>query len=106
VVLAASKEDHSPELHRLIMEYFLPAFDEALFEATEKNLAGTWVSNSEDADQIELHILASAGSLFATRYVINGTDALATLNSGQKSDRVPIWSLGNDEFRYDSSPIG
>jgi len=99
VVLTASKENHSAELHRLIMEYFLPAFDEALFEATEKQLAGTWVSDSSDTDQAELHVIASAGALFATRYIINGTDALATLNNGQKTDRVPIWSLGNDEFR-------
>jgi len=96
VVLTASKENHSAELHRLIMEYFLPAFDEALFEATEKQLAGTWVSESGG---VELHVIASAGSLFATQYTINGTDALAALNNGQKTDRVPIWSLGNDEFR-------
>jgi hypothetical protein len=96
VVLTASKENRALEIHRLAMKHFLPAFDKALIDATEDHMAGKWVS---DDNKIELHIRVSDGVLYATHYVINGTDALATLNNGEKTDMVSIWSLGNDEFR-------
>jgi len=99
VVLTASKVNWSIEIHRLAMEYFLPAFDKALVEATENALAGTWIDEDET---IELGINVSAGSLYATRYIVNGTDALATLSGMPKVNRVPIWSLGNDEYRLRS----
>lgn len=96
VVLTASEKNIVAEIHRLAMGYFLAAFDQALAEATEHHIGGTWVSEKKD---VRLQILVSAGSLYATSYTVNGTDALATLNDGSKTDRVPIWPVGNDEFK-------
>lgn len=97
-MLTAHKERLSSEIHKIVMDHFLPAFDKALMKATEEHLAGTWTT---DDGAVELHILATAGAVYATRYIVNGTDALTTLNDNKKPGvlGVPIWSVGNDEFR-------
>jgi hypothetical protein len=96
VVLMAGKEK-AMDLHRIVLDHFLPAFDKALIAATKDHIAGKWTSSD---DRIDLHIIVSDGVLYATRYLINGTDALASLNNGKKTNRVPIWSVGNNEYRY------
>lgn len=78
------------------MDYFLPAFDNALVDAGKAHLAGKWASENND---IELDIEVSSDTLVATRCIVNGTDALAALNGGKATDRAPIWSTGNDEIR-------
>jgi len=99
VVLTASEQNVATELHRLAMDYFLPAVDHALMQAMEEHISGIWKSDEKDRDQVELQVLVEAGRLVATRYTVNGTDALMSLNHGMETNRMPIWSAGNDELR-------
>lgn len=80
------------------MKHFGPAFEGALIDTTQSIMGGDWKS---DDGQVELNVGIENGSLYAYRYIINGTDALVTLNYRiPTTTKVQLWSTGNDEFKY------
>lgn len=103
IVLTSGKKNVADELHRRVMDHFLPAFDQALTQATEEHLAGVWKDPKGD---VELQLLVEAGKLVATRYSVNRSDALESLTDGEKTSRMPLWYMGNDELRLLPSSIG
>jgi hypothetical protein len=96
IVLTSGKKNVADELHRRAMDHFLPAFDQALTQTTEEHLAGIW---KDPKGEVELRLMVEAGRLVATRYSVNGSDALKSLNDGEETSRMPLWYMGNDELR-------
>jgi len=96
IILSASKENNAIDLHHLALEYFLPAFDKALIQATEEQMSGTWRSTDR---QVELCIHIQEAALVVSKLSIGKVDALKTLNGGKETDKVRLWDAGNNEFR-------
>ena len=101
VILAAGKQNPVPELHRLAMEYFLPAFDSALIRTNTKQLVGKWASPNGES-KIDITILS--GRLYATQVRIGGEDpfgsAPVNLVENENEKLIPIWEMGHNEFRH------
>jgi hypothetical protein len=85
------------EFSDLSVRAFLSYYDETLVKATNNALGGLWKLEGSDTTEVGIHI--SEGSLYINRYIINGTDALATMNEGEEVPYMALWATGNDEFR-------
>ncbi|KAF8587756.1 beta-lactamase/transpeptidase-like protein [Ramaria rubella] len=96
VALTSGDGSHAYNITNLAIRHFLPAFDEILAARTQEEIGGRW-TNSDGA--IELVMQVQKGSLYATRYYINGTDALASLQ-GDPVQKMAVWYTGNDEYRF------
>jgi len=96
ITLTASEEINSIDLHKLALDHFLPAFDEALIQTTEQHMSGVWRSADRE---LELHIDVQDALLIASKFMIGKIDALKTLNRGTVTNRVYLWAVGNGQFR-------
>ena len=96
VILSAGKKNNAIELHHLALDYFLPAFDKALIEATEEQLGGIWLSSD---GQVEMHVQVQDTALIVSKFIIGKIDALKTLNRGVETNKAQLWDVGNNHFR-------
>ncbi|KDQ21842.1 hypothetical protein BOTBODRAFT_169033 [Botryobasidium botryosum FD-172 SS1] len=97
VVLMTGPISQAIELDRLVFSHFQSAFDRIAEERTHQLLVGDWLS--VDNSQVEITIAIDNGSLFVTKYIIDGTDVLQTIQLGGPSRKTALWSTGDNEFR-------
>ena len=100
IILTTGPSMQTMQLNELILSHFQPAFDTIAEELARQNLAGKWVSPD---GHYEVSIVVDSGSLFISRYMINGTDVLKTIQPDGISRRTALWSTGGNEFRYVSA---
>ncbi|TFK49170.1 beta-lactamase/transpeptidase-like protein [Heliocybe sulcata] len=97
VVLMAARYPDAAKLAYDAFEMMQPGVDRALSDMAAALYAGTW--SSQDGESAAV-VSVRKGTLYAESFVLNGTDALATLHV---SGRVPLRSSGRrDEFRLDT----
>ncbi|KAL5499258.1 hypothetical protein ACEPAH_1776 [Sanghuangporus vaninii] len=96
IILTTGPSMQTIQLNELVFSHFQPAFDAITEELTRQNLAGKWVSSDR---RCEVSIVIDSGSLFVSRYMINGTDVLKTIQPDGISRRAALWSTGGNEFR-------
>ena len=84
------------QLNDLVFSHFQSAFDAVAEERAIRILAGNWESND---NLCKLCIVLEKGSLFVSRYMINGTDVLQTVQPDGVSRMTALWWTGSNEFR-------
>ncbi|KDQ21841.1 hypothetical protein BOTBODRAFT_169032 [Botryobasidium botryosum FD-172 SS1] len=101
IVLTSGPTLQLIELNRLVFSHFQPAFDAITEELTERLIAGEWTSVDE---AVQITIIIEAGSLFVSKYVVNGTDVLEATQPYRGPSA--LWSTGDNEFRLATSMPG
>lgn len=102
VILTTSPGMQTIPLNELVFSHFQPAFDSIAEQKTRELLGGSWVSSD---GSVQVTITLDKGSLFASNYVINGTDVLKTIQPDGVSRRASLLSTGGYDLRYVYLPI-
>lgn len=102
VILTTSPGMQTIPLNELVFSHFQPAFDSIAEQKTRELLGGSWVSSD---GSVQVTITLDKGSLFASNYVINGTDVLKTIQPDGVSRRASLLSTGGHDLRYVYLPI-
>ncbi|KAH7922968.1 beta-lactamase/transpeptidase-like protein [Leucogyrophana mollusca] len=96
VLLTTGPTSQTFPLSTLILEQVQEAFDAAIADATRNVLVGTW---SSDGSRNNIAIEIDEGSLYVTKYTLNGTNVLAVIQGNDEAQRLPLWSTREDEYR-------
>ncbi|KAH7884156.1 beta-lactamase/transpeptidase-like protein [Phlebopus sp. FC_14] len=96
IVLTTGPISRVDPLTKLVLEHVQPAFDIILQALVNSQLIGRWVS---DDSRASMSIEMQHGSLYATEYVVDGSDVLAVMQGTDNPSKVAIWFTGDDEFR-------
>lgn len=102
VILTTSPGMQTIPLNELVFSHFQPAFDSIAERKTRELLGGSWASSD---GSVQITITLDKGSLFASNYVINGTDVLKTIQPDGVSRRASLLSTGGHDLRYVYLPI-
>lgn len=102
VILTTSPGMQTIPLNELVFSHFQPAFDSIAEQKTRELLGGSWASSD---GSVQITITLDKGSLFASNYVINGTDVLKTIQPDGVSRRASLLSTGGHDLRYVYLPI-
>lgn len=102
VILTTSPGMQTIPLNELVFSHFQPAFDSIAERMTRELLGGSWASSD---GSVQITITLDKGSLFASNYVINGTDVLKTIQPDGVSRRASLLSTGGHDLRYVYLPI-
>lgn len=102
VILTTSPGMQTIPLNELVFSHFQPAFDSIAERKTRELLGGSWASSD---GSVQVTITLDKGSLFASNYVINGTDVLKTIQPDGVSRRASLLSTGGHDLRYVYLPI-
>lgn len=102
VILTTSPGMQTIPLNELVFSHFQPAFDSIAEQKTRELLGGSWASSD---GSVQITITLDKGSLFASSYVINGTDVLKTIQPDGVSRRASLLSTGGHDLRYVYLPI-
>lgn len=102
VILTTSPGMQTIHLNELVFSHFQPAFDSIAEQKTRELLGGSWASSD---GSVQITITLDKGSLFASNYVINGTDVLKTIQPDGVSRRASLLSTGGHDLRYVYLPI-
>lgn len=102
VILTTSPGMQTIPLNELVFSHFQPAFDSIAEQKTRELLGGSWASSD---GSVQVTITLDKGSLFASNYVINGTDVLKTIQPDGVSRRASLLSTGGHDLRYVYLPI-
>lgn len=97
VILTTSPGMQTIPLNELVFSHFQPAFDSIAEQKTRELLGGSWASSD---GSVQVTITLDKGSLFASNYVINGTDVLKTIQPDGVSRRASLLSTGGHDLRY------
>lgn len=97
VILTTSPGMQTIPLNELVFSHFQPAFDSFAEQKTRELLGGSWASSD---GSVQITITLDKGSLFASNYVINGTDVLKTIQPDGVSRRASLLSTGGHDLRY------
>lgn len=102
VILTTSPGMQTIPLNELVFSHFQSAFDSIAEQKTRELLGGSWASSD---GSVQVTITLDKGSLFASNYVINGTDVLKTIQPDGVSRRASLLSTGGHDLRYVYLPI-
>ncbi|KAH7914552.1 beta-lactamase/transpeptidase-like protein [Hygrophoropsis aurantiaca] len=96
IVLTTGPTSETIWLTNLIIEHIQSAFDTALEDATREVIVGSWISDDE---QSSITIDLDQGSLYVSRYMLNGTDVLGVLQYSDTPEKLPLWSTLENQYR-------
>ncbi|EGO21816.1 hypothetical protein SERLADRAFT_474737 [Serpula lacrymans var. lacrymans S7.9] len=96
IILSTGPMTQTIPLTNLIFDHVQPAFDAIMEAEAHKSLVGSWLSD-DGQDNIAIDI--EAGSLYVTRYILNGTDVLAVMHNHIGSGKLPLWPTSENEYR-------
>ncbi|KAN0082374.1 Beta-lactamase/transpeptidase-like protein [Tylopilus felleus] len=98
IVLQSGPTSETIGLTKLITHHVQAAFDRVSEDVTRDNLGGTWRGTNGSAS---VTVEIDHGSMYVTKYNINGTDVLRVMQHDQPGTltRLPLWATDENQYR-------